>query len=183
MSLAHETVVFDVLDAKVYALLTDPVGASPTYGAAVDVPGIADVSVDPNMVTAELKGDSRIIAKKGRIDRFNFSATYGKFSTDVLGVILGATTTVTGSTNVRLRSASPAPLPYFKLEFKIEDLDVGVADLHCTLYKCQLTGGTLLGTSSDNFGQPTMQGEAIALTGASIMAEWNLYSTVQSLSA
>lgn len=195
---AHETVVFDVHDAKVYALLTDQAGASPTFGAAVDVPGIAEVSLDPNLVSAELKGDGRVIAKKGRIDRYNFSGTYGKLDFDVLQVLIAVSITeVAGSGRTNARSKSPAPLPLFKLEFKIEDLDEGIGDLHVTLWKCQITGGTLLGTSSDNFGQPSFDAEAIALNGTlavpgtatlvggdvGVMADWDLYTAVTALTA
>lgn len=191
MPLAHETVVFDVHDCKVYALLTDAVGASPTYGAAVDIPGINHVEVDPNLIHAELKGDARIIAKKGRTDRINFKAAYGKIALDALAVLLGGTVSDSGTTPnqiARMRLKSPAPLPYFKVEFKIEDLDSGLGDLHVAVYKCQLTGGTLLGTSTDNFGQPSFDAEGIAIQGTigsdvGVMADWTLYESVTSLSA
>lgn len=168
MPLTHASVLFDVNDAKVYPLLTDIAGASPTYGAGVDVPGIAAVTVNPNIVSAELKGDARVIATKGRTDRLTFSATYGKISGDVLGVILGTSTTDSGVTPNQLatfRMKSPAALPYFKIEFQIQDVEEGVGDLRVVLYKCKVTGGTLLGTSSDNFGQPTLDCDAIAING------------------
>lgn len=164
MAASHETVLFDVHDYKVYALLTDSTAASPTYGAAVDVPGIAAVGLDPNLVTAELKGDGRVIAKKGRTDRFNHTATYGKLQLDVLAVIMGGTVTDAGSGASETATydlVSPAPLPYFKVEFKIDDVDIGLATVHFVGFKCQLTGGTLISQSSDNFGQPTLQVEAI----------------------
>lgn len=191
MPIAHETVVFDVHDAKVYPLLTDASGASPTYGPAVDVPGIAEVSIDPNIVTAELKGDARVIAKKGRTDRLNFSATYGKLALDALQVILGGTITDGGTgtdETSRYRLASPASLPYFKIAFSIEDVDLGIGNLTVTIYKAQLTGGTLIGSSTDNFGQPTFDAEGIALNGdldsdTGVMADWMLHETLTPLPA
>ena len=261
MPLSHETVMFDVHDCKVAPLLTDNFGEAPTYGPLVDVPGISEVGLDPNFVTAELKGDARVIAKKGRIDRFNFSGTYSKLALDVLGVIIGAdvqdqaagtASTVNGDTTsgentvtgtgytpanlvgrsvsgagiptgtyivaatttqitlnndatatatgvsldlaataeaVRVRMSSPAPLPYFKTAFKIEDLDQGLGDLHVICYKCQITGGTLLGSSSDNFGQPSFDAEAIAIDGTlpgangeGCMVDWTLLATKTPLS-
>ena len=89
MTLSHQTVMFDVHDAAVAPLLTDPKNRVPTYGPLVDVPGISEVGLDPNFVTAELKGDARVIAKKGRIDRMNFSGTYAKLDLDVQAVIFG----------------------------------------------------------------------------------------------
>lgn len=165
MPLSHSTVVFDVNDAKIYPMLTDTVGASPTYGAAVDVPGIAEVSAEPNLVTAELKGDATVIAKKGRVDRINFSATYGKLSLDALKVLQGGVTGDTASTQSTYRLSAPAPLPYFKLEFQVQDLDLGLGSLIVVLYKCQVTGGTLINTSSDSFNQPSFTGEALAIEG------------------
>lgn len=162
------SVVYDVHDMKVYPLSTDVIGASPTYGTGVDVPGVAEVSVEPNLVTAELKGDARIIAKKGRTDRVNFSATWGKHSLALMKQIMGGLTGAAGttpSTKAAYRLASPAPLPYFRLDFKIDDLDTGFGDLWVILYKCQITGGSLVDTSSDNFSQPSMDGEGIAIEG------------------
>lgn len=168
MPITHASVIFDVNDCKVYPMLTDVAGASPTYGAGVDVPGIASVTVNPNIVSAELKGDARVIAVRGRTDRITFSGTYGKLSGDVLAVILGTTVTDSGSTPNQLatfRLKSPGSLPYFKIEFQIQDVEEGIGDLRVVLYKCKLTGGTLLGTSSDNFGQPTFDADAIAING------------------
>jgi hypothetical protein len=165
VALSHSTVVYDVNDAKVYPMLTDAVGASPTYGAAVDVPGISAVSAEPNLVTAELKGDATVIAKKGRVDRINFSATYGKLAIDAIKVIQGGVTGDTASTQATYRIAAPAALPYFKLECQIQDLDIGIGSLILVLYKCQLTGGTLIDTSTESFNQPSFQGEALAIEG------------------
>lgn len=161
MSAGHETVVYDVHDFKVYELLTDSgASAAPTYGAAVDVPGIAEVSLEPNFVTAELKGDATVIAKKGRVDRVQVSATYGKVSIDVLDVILGGTIDdQAGSAEWLLLGANS--LPYFKAEFKIADVELGLGSVNVKIFKAQLTGGTLLGGSSDQFGQPTLQLEGI----------------------
>lgn len=161
MPLAHETWTFDVYDFKVYPLLTDT-GASATYGAAVDVPGISQVSVDPNVVSAELKGDARVLAKRGKIDKFNLSATYGIISLDALVVLMGGAVTDTGETASEWSMAPGTKLPYFKAAFKTEDVETGIGDLHVTLEKCLLTGGTLLGGSSDEFGQPSMQIEGFS---------------------
>lgn len=238
MPVSHDTVIFDVHDARVAPMLSDSSGALPTYGDWVDLPGVAEVGLDPNFVTAELKGDARVIAKKGRIDRVNLSVTYGMLSLDAKAVVYGTAvtdlaavptataitgdttsasrdvvgtgftgalvnrlitgtgipadtyvTSVTGTTALTLskpatatgtsvslsvaatgakavsRLSSPAPMPYFKFGFKIEDLSEGIGDLHVVSYKAQVTGGTELGSSTDNFGQPTFDAEGIALAG------------------
>lgn len=155
----NETVVFDVHDFKVWAMIADN-GASPTWSSvAVDVPGIAEVSLDPNFVTAELKGDAKVIAKKGRIDRFNLSATYGKLALEVLRVILGGTRMDATSGLSRYRTKGKNSLPYFGCAFTIDDADVG--QVRVILYKAQLTGGSLLSQQTEEFGQPSMELEGI----------------------
>lgn len=189
MPITHASVVFDVNDCKAYPLTTDLAGASPTYGVGIDVPGISEVGVDPNIVTAELKGDARVIATKGRTDRLSFSCTYGKLSGDVLATILGSSSTDSGTTPNQLatfRLKSPASLPYFKIEFQILDVEEGLGDLRVILYKCKVTGGTLLGSSSDNFGQPSFDADCIALNGTlgtdvGVMGDWILRETSAAL--
>jgi hypothetical protein len=169
VAIASETVVYDVYDAKVSLMTADTVGSAPTYGSAVDVPGISEVSLDPNIVSAELKGDSRVIARKSRVDRFNASVKYSKLSLDVLAVILGnftVTAAGSGSTETQTgRIHAPASSPYFKLAFQIRDVDVGLGALTVVLYKCVVTGGTLFQSSSDNFGQPSFQVSALFVDG------------------
>ena len=189
MAAAHESVLYDVHDLKVYPISSET-ASSPIYGAAVDVYGIAQVSLDPNFVTAELKGDGgRVLAKKGKIDRLNLSATYGRLSGDVLDVILGTTTTDESATQARTRFLQGTSLPYFKAALTIDDADNGIGSVHLTLYKCQITGGTLLGQQTDNFGQPTFDLEAIGLdTDGSeadypddLLADLDFYTTVTAL--
>lgn len=187
MAAETETILFDVHDLKVYPL-TDDSGASPVYGAAVDVYGVAEVGLDPNLVSAELKGDGRVIAKRGKIDRLNFSATYGRLAQEVLEVIMDFDVSAPSVTQSRARLLAGNSLPYFKAAFRIEDADNGIEDVHVTLYKCQVTGGTLLGQSSDNFGQPTFEAEAIALAATdaaflNLMADIDFFTTETALPA
>lgn len=175
---AHESVVYDVEDFKVAAMLTDVSGA-PTYGPWKDVPGIAEVSLDPNLVTAELKGDAKIIAKKGRIDRFNFSATYGKIPMDAMAIMVGGTVSdVAGGSKWKLGGTNS--LPYFKAGFRI--LDADVSSVIIIAYKAQVTGGTLLDQSSDNFGQPSVDFEAIPCTADSeLFVEVSFWDSVKNV--
>ena len=182
MAAAHESVVYDVHDFKVYALTADT-GSNPTYGAAVDVPGIAEASMDPNFLTAELKGDARIIAKKGRIDKMTLSATYGKVSLDVQEVVSGGETSDVDTDHARWRLLGDNSLPYFKAEFKIDDVDTGLGSVIVVLYKCQLTGGTLVTGQTDEFGQPTLELEAIPLESNDRLVDIDFYTNVTDLSA
>jgi len=185
MALGHSTVIYDVNDFKVYPLLTDDNSASLTYGAGIDVPGIAEAALNPSFITAELRGDGgQILAKKGNIDKFTCAATYGRLSLDVLLAVLGGTITDVASTSSSWKLPGANALPYFKAAFKIDQVDTGFGDVVVTLYKCQLTGGTLIDGRTQQFGQPTMQIESVApvFSGGSLI-DVSLYSTVQTLPA
>lgn len=169
MAASKSTITFDVHDCKVYPVTADVSGGI-TYGAAIDVPGIQEVSVEPNFVTAELKGDGKVLAKKGKIDRLNFSATYSELSLDVLSTIFGGSVAAggSGSTETATYTFDGTSLPYFKVEFLVNDLESELAELVFTLAKCQVTGGTIMSGSTDAFGSPSFDAEAIlpAATGA-----------------
>lgn len=169
MAASQSTITFDVHDCKVYPVTTDASGGI-TYGAAIDVPGVQEVSVEPNFVTAELKGDGKVLAKKGKIDRLNFSATYSELALDVLATIFGGTVASagSGSTETATYTFDGGSLPYFKVEFLVNDLESDLAELVFTLAKCQITGGTIMSGSTDNFGSPTFDAEAILPTATGV---------------
>lgn len=160
MPTARISTLYDVNDFKVAEQTADS-AAAPTYGSLVDVPGIAAVSMQPGIKSAELKGDAKVLARKGTTDRFQFSATYGRLSLDALVVFFGGTVTdVTGPpATVGWALGGINALPYFKAMFQI--LQGEVADTHVTAYKSQVTGGTLVDQSTDNFGQPKIDFKAI----------------------
>lgn len=160
MPTRRTTVLYDVNDFKINTMIKDDTTA-PTYGTpTVDVPGIASVSMDPNINSNELKGDAMVIAKKGNIDRFNFSAQYGRIALDAQAIMLGGQVTdVTTPSSVKWTIGGTNSLPYFKAQFQI--LQAEVADVHLTAWKSQITGGSLIDQSTDSFGQPSVDFEAI----------------------
>lgn len=162
MAASKSTITFDVHDCKVYPVTADATGGI-TYGSAIDVPGIQEVSVEPNFVTAELKGDGKVLAKKGKIDRLNFSATYSELSLEVLSTIFGGSVAAagSGSTETATYTFDGTSLPYFKVEFLVNDLESDLEELVFTLAKCQVTGGTIMSGSTDSFGSPSFDAEAI----------------------
>jgi hypothetical protein len=169
MAVASSVITFDVKDCKVYVLETDPASGASTYTSpGVDVPGIQEISLEPNFITAELKGDGgSVLAKKGKIDRLNFSCTYSELALPVLAVLLGQTNTGGGTTGTftQTMKIDNASLPYFMIAVLMDDLQHSTGDTPATvvltLQKCQLTGGSLLGGSTDSFSSPTFTAEAI----------------------
>lgn len=165
MAALTSTIVYDVTDFRVWPLTADDGAASPTYGTGVDVPGIAEVSLDPNISSAELKGDGTTIARRGRTTGFTLSATYGKVDVNVLDALLGGSIATGGTTNQEWATwslkASEASTSYFKCAFQISDVEVGLAAVTVTLYKCAVTGGTLFAQASESYGQPSVEIGAI----------------------
>jgi hypothetical protein len=173
MAAATQTTVYDVADCKVYALLTDTAGASPTYGAAVDVTGVSQVSLDPNVLTAEVNGDSTVIAKRGKIDRLKSKVQFAYVSLPVINVITGGTLTALGvdpTAEARWDFYGGKALPYFKLEFLIAGVDSGSAlsELQVILYKCIITVESFMAQSYNTFGQPSFDLEAIQPVNTSV---------------
>jgi hypothetical protein len=173
MTVSQSAITFDVKDCKVYPLTSDVASASTAYGGGIDVPGIQEVSLEPNFITNELKGDGGVVlAKKGKIDRLNFSCTYSELSLIVLEVLLGTTPATTGGGTGDAETATLAiddtSLPYFKIAFLIDDLQTSGEDLATvvvSLQKCQLTGGSLVSGSTDSFNSPTFTAEGIKPAG------------------
>jgi len=174
MAATESAITFDVKDCKVSAVNADASGSATTYQTSVDVPGITEVSLEPNFITNELKGDGGVVlAKKGKIDRLNFSCTYGELSLEVLEVLLADTTADAGSGTAETATLgiTDASLPYFRVQFLIDDLQTSgdsLAEVIVTLQKCQLTGGSLVSGSTDSFNQPNFTAEAIKPAGTPI---------------
>lgn len=175
----HDSIVYDVHDCKVYPLTADS-GASPTYGTGVDVPGIFAVTFNPNFVSSELKSDARIIDRRSRVDSFNFSATYSKLSLDVLDVVLETTLTDVGSTPNQIGRAvieGGNEPPYFGIVVQLEDTDIDIGAIRLVVYKAKITGGTLVTSQSDTYGQPTFDASGIATDSHNRMAMLEFYET------
>lgn len=166
MPLGHATTVYDTQEMRVYPLTGDPTNsASPTFGTGVEVQGVDSVSVTPNYQSAELKGSGRVIARRSRIDRWQSQVTYDKLDLDVATVIFGGSGVVdTASTSADwVHDAATSATPYFGAGIAIDQVDLGFGGVHLFLFRCQTTDGGLLDQSSDSFGQPTFNFDAIPL--------------------
>lgn len=162
------TVVYDVADAKVYPLTSDPAGGSPTYGAAVDVPGFQQVELTPSYESNSLDGDGRRIDKRTKLQAVSLSFRYAKLDPAVLAVIDGGTVSSnTGGTIDRYRRAANDAIPYFGFAALVTEVDAqgGAAKLY--VYKAKVEDGTLFGSESNDYGTPEFDAEAVYLNGTS----------------
>lgn len=178
-ALDHDSIVYDVHDCKVYPLTADT-GASPTFGTGVDVPGIFSIGFNPNIISQELKGDARVLDRRARVDAFNFSATYSKLSLDVLDVIFEADLVDSGSGTTEIASLTFSggnEPPYFGIVVQLEDTDVDLGAIRLIIWKAKLTGGTLVTSQSDTYGQPTFEAAGIATDSHNLMARLEFHET------
>jgi len=181
MPLATATVTYDVAAAKVYPLLTDVVGGgSPTYGPGVTLQGIAACTFDPNIVSAELKGDNgKVIARHGRADRFTIQLTYGRVDLAAIAVMLGSQVVDSGVGAAEYQAWTlPGlnTLPFFRVEVQVTDLDNGILDCHLVGWKGQLKSATFVDSKTDAFGQPKVDIECISSLGS-----WQPYGAAVSV--
>jgi hypothetical protein len=165
MAALHESIIYDVEDLIIWPMLTDPANSSPTYGSAIDVPGVSAVAMNPTITSNSLKGDGRTMAARSRLDDFAFSATYGKAALEVIDAILGGSGVNDSGTGDNEVARSSIVLPkatgVFAVRFVITDVDLGLDALIVTAFKAQLSGGTLVGGGSDAYGQPTLEATCV----------------------
>lgn len=137
MTLAKETVILGVDDAKISAIAVDDSSAL-NYDAAIDVPGITSIKLTPNFVEKELRGDETILDQYSKLESIDWSFENSIMSLDVLAILIGGTVTANGVTPNRSQTykLNKTDKPkYFKLEGKSDYTDMG--DAHVVLYKCK----------------------------------------------
>lgn len=184
MPVPATTFTFDVADAAVWPLLTDPIGGPATYGTQIDVPGVNNVSVEPEFISAVLKGDAKTLARRARIDSFNFSVGYSLLSTELISVLYDGTQTESaGSEPSTLEISGGGSLPYVMFGFSILDVEVGVGCINVYGLKCQVTGGNLFEQSTESFGGRSFQMSAIPLLSTNRMFKTMIHPTVTPLAA
>ncbi len=163
----RETVVFSVHDLKVYPLtaLGDET-TDPTYGAAIDVPGVSEVGLDPELTNATLRGDGKVIDSRTTLDAVTLSFTYGKLSPAVLAALDGGTEDVgTGPSEgiTRYVRDAGASIPIFGFAALVSEVDNpnGAAKLYG--YRATVSGGSLFAASDSEHGEPSFDASVIGL--------------------
>lgn len=165
----RETIVFSVHDLKVYPI-TD-VGddaTDPTYGAPVDVPGVNEVGLDPEITSATLRGDGKVIDARSALDQLSLSFAYAKLDLDVLAVLDGGTVstgTGTGDPADKDRYVRNADdlIPEWGAAALISEVDNPGAAAKLYVYRARVNGGTLFAANDNEYGSPSFDAAAIAL--------------------
>lgn len=164
----HITKVFAVQDCKISPLTADPATGSPTYGTAIDVPGIQTVAISGDMDTKTLTGDNKTLDSVSTLTGVTVKIENAKISLDVLAALFGGEVTddTTGDTAIAswdlLGSSTPQ---YFKLECKTPSngADPVGGDVHFVLHKVSLSAFPDLGNANEDYATTGFSGAALPL--------------------
>lgn len=158
-----QTVIFSVHDLKIYKVsAVGDADTDPTYEAALDVPGVSEVGLDPEISNAMLRGDGRVIDSRSSLDSLSLSFTYGKLSPDVLAVIDGGTAQTEGGKTRYVRDAGDklGRWAFAALISEVDNPD-GAAKLYG--YLCTASGGSIFAASDNEHGQPSFEATVIGV--------------------
>lgn len=152
-------------------LLTDADSSEPTYGTPIRVPGIQSLDIDPEFINVKLKGDQKVQDVYSKFESLKISCAHARLSLPALAVMLGSSTTSSGTTpdtQYKLTLKGADRPKYFKLEFLIlylggEDAGGG-GDYHDVFYKVKLTSFKI-GKKNDTHAEISFEAEAIPLNG------------------
>jgi hypothetical protein len=159
------TFLFSVVDCKIYPLLSDPAPpGTPTYDTGLDVPGVQSVTATFNTSEKKLRGDGTTLDIRDTIEDVELAVEHALLSHDLLSVLLGGTSAVTGVTPERISEwalqEGDAP-SYFKLAFQVTAVQDEAADFHFIAYKCKVTGSPELGATMDDYRTASFNCRAI----------------------
>ena len=176
-ALAVTSVTYDVHDAAVRPLTADT-SSAPTYGAWVDLPGIQQVQVNPTFITAELKGDAKVLDNRSKTSAMDISCNYAQSDLNVLKTVLGGTLTATATTKQSWVLLGTNSTPYIGFAFAVNDVTLGIGNILFNARKCKMTGGNLFDQQTDQYGARSLQMQAIATISNDQLIEIVYNSTV-----
>lgn len=113
--------------------------ATDTYGTAVDIPSVQLMGTTLATVSAQLEGDDTITASAARAIGGEVRVRFGSISILALEVILGNTSTASGSVQDHLMVSGGDNMPYIGICGKAL-AEEGSGDTHIFIPKCKLMG-------------------------------------------
>jgi hypothetical protein len=156
MALVHFSKLFAVEDAKLAKLTADPSGGTATYGSLIDVPGIKSIGLSGTVEAKELRGDNSLLDARSVLKSLTLSVAHAKISLDVLPILLGGTSTDSGTTpnqKVTYDLAGTDSPNYWKFEAKTptDGVDFIGGDGHIILHKCVVSGLPDVGFAEEDY--------------------------------
>ncbi len=161
MPLATSSKVLGLNDMVISELTVDTSGTL-TYGTAFDIPGVTKLTLTPNYVEKELRGDEALLDTYQRLAAVEFSFEHAMVSLDALKIITGGTLTASGTTpnqTQTLNISRTSLAKYFKLQGKIIYSDFASGDVWLTLYKCK--GQFKIEFQTEEYASISCSGKAI----------------------
>jgi len=179
--MADATYVFGAADAKISPLTAD-VTSAPTYGSAIDVPGLKSISISGSSDTKELRGDNKLIAKISTLQSVEVTLTFAMWDPSIYALLTGATLTPgTGDDyNVSL-TASSTPA-YFGLEAVSVGASGAGSNVSIFLPKLIITDlPDMVGLSEEDFKTVEVKCEALPSIANGKWIDWNYNETAEVL--
>jgi hypothetical protein len=144
MPAAKQALLIDIDDCKIYPLSTDSSGSAPTYGAAIDIPNIVELTYNDETQSALAKGDAAVKGASLKTTHGKGKAKMTGLPLDVLQAMLGGTVTTAGTTPNQTATWSVsggAFASYFKLAGRAavaEGIDATASGAQIIIYKAKL---------------------------------------------
>jgi hypothetical protein len=140
--------LYSTEDAKIAKLLSDAPGFA-SYGSMIDIPGIRQVTMTPQIESKSLRGDNRELDADSTLVAVELSFENAKVSFEALEVFLGGTWNASTGTYTQSDSGS---LPYWAMGWRTPTSggDAIGGDVQFQVFKAKITAHTL-GTAFEDY--------------------------------
>lgn len=149
-------------DAKAFSVSADTVAAY-TCGAAIELPGMQNFQIDPNIISKILSGDDADLETYVKLKGAKFSFECGYIDLNLLATLVGGTVVQSGTTpsQVNTYSLQQGDGPgYIQIAFQVTNLTAGIACQEFRLFKCKIDA-LPLGSKQDEFSTFKISGNAV----------------------
>lgn len=177
--MSNPTYVFGAADAKISPLTADT-GSAPTYGSAIDVPGLKSIEISGSSDTKELRGDNRLLAKVSTLQSVEVTLTFAKWSADLYALFTGATKTADGDDYTVTLTSTSEP-GYFGLEAVSVGASGAGSNVSIFLPKMIVTELPGLGLAEEDFQTVQIKCEAMPSEATGEWITWSYNSTAATL--
>jgi hypothetical protein len=159
MAIDSHLKAYTITDLKVAPVTGD------TPGTLVDVPGIQKMTLKLSTESVVLRGDNKQIAAVDKGNTGTVEFTEGGISFAAMDIMLGTTTSDSGTTPNVVRTMNvfgSTSRPYFFVVGQSINDNGGVQDLHIAVWKVKLTDDLEFTAGDGEFIVPTFGGVAVS---------------------
>jgi hypothetical protein len=159
---------YAISDAKIFPMLTDPPDAVPTYGPALDVPGIKSLIISGSTDTKELRGDNMLLDTSTVITSMDGTFEYAKLDLDVQTVLVGGIVqeqTDPPASAWDWGTSDYATAGYWMIIGRTPTADTPTGDCWLMVYKCKVASFPELGFAEEDYKTFSVDFSALELQG------------------